>query len=207
MKSLLLGTVVSICLVVAGSNLQIVSGSGCDSMPCGIARKKGNPGITRAEKETVKKPTLGELEKIEGEYICFGCTLKREKGAHAQCKIYGCDHALKLRDGTIWNFLENDKSKELIAGDFGDKKEKIVEVVVWGWKFPEAQYIDVDHYKLCLKGEKEKICENYVWCSVCRKMNLLDDGGGTVKYKGKTYTVCSPKCKGEFNKNPEKYIK
>jgi YHS domain-containing protein len=28
-----------------------------------------------------------------------------------------------------------------------------------------------------------------------------------AEYKGKTYYFCAPRCKAEFEKNPEKYVK
>ena len=33
------------------------------------------------------------------------------------------------------------------------------------------------------------------------------DGGSSIVYKGKEYTLCCPSCKRDFNKDPEKYVK
>ena len=31
--------------------------------------------------------------------------------------------------------------------------------------------------------------------------------GGSVQYKGQTYSFCSPACKRSFEREPEKYLK
>lgn len=64
---------------------------------------------------------------ITGTNYCLGCALKKEKGAAAQCSIYGHRHALKVErvvgtgdfgapKGTTLHYLENDKSKDLFKG-------------------------------------------------------------------------------------------
>ena len=71
---------------------------------------------------------------VEGTNICLGCTLKHEKGASAQCKIYGHRHTLKVEKaydengeklmymaGWILHYLENDNSEEYIMGHHNDE--------------------------------------------------------------------------------------
>ena len=74
------------------------------------------------------------LVTVEGTNICLGCTLKHEKGASAQCKIYGHRHTLKVEKaydengeelmymvGWILHYLENDNSEEYIMGHHNDE--------------------------------------------------------------------------------------
>lgn len=66
---------------------------------------------------------------VVGTNYCLGCTLKKEKGAGAQCSIYGHRHALKVEKataaggadvaalpGTTVHYLDTDQSKDLVAG-------------------------------------------------------------------------------------------
>lgn len=152
---------------------------------------------------TEDKEKATEIEEIQGELVCVACELKREQGAHAQCDIYGHKHGFKLEDGSLWSFIENDRSKLLISNKVPGKN--ITKVTVYGRKFPKAHYIDVDRFKVCEKGQNEKIvCKEYAWCIVFKRM---DKAWGKVSYEGKTYTVCCPHCKKEFNKNPKKYVR
>jgi hypothetical protein len=92
--------------------------------------------------------TLG-FETIKGEVVCFGCTLKKEKGAKAQCSLYGHINAIRTKDGKIWTILENDKSTELLNNhDYAGK-----EIEIKGKKFPEAQTIEVESFKILSEGE------------------------------------------------------
>ena len=85
-----------------------------------------------------------EYEIIKGKVICQGCTLKKEKGAKAQCSIYGHINAIKTKDGKIWTILENDKSTELINDhDYAGK-----DIEIKGKRFAEAQIIEVDTFKV-----------------------------------------------------------
>ena len=90
-----------------------------------------------------------EYEIIKGKVVCQGCTLKKEKGAKAQCSIYGHINAIKTKDGKIWTILENDKSTELINNhDYAGK-----DIEIKGKKFAEAQIIEVDTFKVLSEGE------------------------------------------------------
>ena len=66
---------------------------------------------------------------VAGTNVCVGCSLKEEKGAGAQCKVYGHKHSLKVSKATDTNgnelsemtgwllfYLETDKSTGLING-------------------------------------------------------------------------------------------
>ena len=83
-----------------------------------------------------------EYEMIQGKVICFGCTLKGERGAKAQCSLYGHTNAIRTNDGKIWTILENDQSTELIHNhDYAGK-----EIEIKGKKFAEAQTIEVESF-------------------------------------------------------------
>jgi hypothetical protein len=65
---------------------------------------------------------------VVGENFCLGCSLKKEKGAAAQCSKYGHRHALKVTDATaagkklpemkgwILHYLETDNAQAVIKG-------------------------------------------------------------------------------------------
>lgn len=90
---------------------------------------------------------------VVGTDYCLGCTLKKEKGAAAQCSIYGHRHALKLeqittegggevgiKKGITLHYLENDKSKDLVKGSkFHGKRIEVV-----GKVYPEERIIEVE---------------------------------------------------------------
>lgn len=72
---------------------------------------------------------------VVGNNYCLGCALKKEKGAAAQCSIYGHRHALKVEQvsgggelkGATLHYLENDKSKDLFKGtSFHGKRIEVV---------------------------------------------------------------------------------
>lgn len=153
-------------------------------------------GVTEDKEKTV------ETEEIQGALVCVACELKREQGAHAQCEVYGHKYGFKLKDGSLWSFIENDRSKLLVSNKVPGKN--VVKVTIYGRKFPKAHYIDVDHFKVYEKGHNEKIvCKEYVWCIVFKRM---EKAWAKVSYEGKTYNVCCPGCKKSFNKNPKKYV-
>lgn len=100
-------------------------------------------GFCGVGKEAQAQET-GEIETIQGKVICFGCTLKKEKGAKAQCSIYGHTNAIRTKDGKIWSILENDKSTELINNhDYAGK-----DIEIKGKKIKEAQTIEVESFKV-----------------------------------------------------------
>lgn len=75
---------------------------------------------TKAATATVSDAT------VEGENFCLGCSLKKDKGAAAQCSKYGHRHALKVAKATIdgkehpemtgWvlHYLETDSAQPVI---------------------------------------------------------------------------------------------
>jgi len=90
-----------------------------------------NPSEARAnEPANAAAQATGVAMTIEGVNYCMGCTLKSEKGAAAQCSIYGHRHGLKVTkatkaDGTevaslvgkTLHYLDNDASKGLVGGE------------------------------------------------------------------------------------------
>ena len=70
---------------------------------------------------------------VEGSNFCLGCALKKQKGAAAQCSVYGHRHSLRVaratgKDGKeladlkgwVLHYLENEKSQELINEHHGE---------------------------------------------------------------------------------------
>jgi len=91
---------------------------------------------------------------VEGTNICLGCTLKHEKGASAQCKIYGHRHTLKVENaydengeelnymaGWILHYLENDNSEEYITGHHNN------ELKIKGKVYTNARTLEVEEVK------------------------------------------------------------
>ena len=68
---------------------------------------------------------------VTGKNICLGCTLKKEKGAKAQCSVYGHKHVLKVTKavaggqempamrGWVLHYLETKASEDLIHKHHG----------------------------------------------------------------------------------------
>jgi len=65
---------------------------------------------------------------VAGTLRCTSCDLKKEKGAHAQCSVYGCQFAFKADnvtnengkrvknlEGKTYQIMLNDQSKALVA--------------------------------------------------------------------------------------------
>ena len=99
--------------------------------------------------------TSGLAIAVVGNNYCVGCTLKKTKGAAAQCSIYGHQHALKVEratgeDGSTLTelagvtlfYLENDQSTSLIKGE-GTHGEK---VKITGSLFVDERILQVDEY-------------------------------------------------------------
>ncbi len=79
---------------------------------------------------------------FKGKVICLGCSLKKEKGAAAQCSIYGHKNALQTEDNEVWSFLENDASKDLInSHDYVGKQ-----IEIKGKKYPHAHIIEAEEF-------------------------------------------------------------
>ena len=57
-----------------------------------------------------------EHKTFDGTLVCLGCDLKKAEGARAACSAFGHNHALKTKDGQYINLLENQYSRDLIAG-------------------------------------------------------------------------------------------
>lgn len=142
-------------------------------------RKKSKPqpieAVTTATPETKKDEAV-----ITGKVICVGCTLKKEKGANAQCSIYGHKSALKVEKvvfsgdwkpdpkykgkwppsdlpnpdpaykGKILSFLPNDRSAELLKTKHHGKKVTIV-----GRIYPKANMLEVRFVKFTPKKKKK----------------------------------------------------
>jgi hypothetical protein len=99
--------------------------------------------------KTIEAAETTGVETIKGKVVCFGCTLKKEKGAEAQCSLYGHINAIRTKDGKIWTILENDKSTELIHNhDYVGS-----DIEIRGKKIAEAQVIEVDSFKILSEGE------------------------------------------------------
>ena len=105
-----------------------------------------------AEKVTTKQTMDSDVvtATVAGTNVCVGCSLKKEKGAGAQCKVYGHKHSLKvskatdndgneLSDMTGWLlfYLETDKSTELINGHHKE------ELVIEGKVYPDERVLEV----------------------------------------------------------------
>lgn len=82
---------------------------------------------------------------VVGENHCLGCSLKKEKGAAAQCSVYGHRHALKVESATgadgkrlaalagqTLHYLDNDKSAPLVKGETFHKKRVEVKGKLFG---------------------------------------------------------------------------
>lgn len=85
-----------------------------------------------------------QSETIKGQVVCFGCSLKKEQGAKAQCSVYGHKNAIKMKNGKIWSILENDASAELIKNhEYAGNNVEIT-----GKKLANAQTIEVESFKV-----------------------------------------------------------
>ncbi len=94
---------------------------------------------------------------VTGQVICLGCSLKKEKGAKAQCSIYGHTNALLIEkvidikgthveaaEGKIYQFLHNDQSDKLITDHSFSGKI----LVIVGKIYPEANILEVNFFKV-----------------------------------------------------------
>lgn len=90
---------------------------------------------------------------IEGLLVCLGCSLKKGEGAKAECSVYGHKHALKTKDGSYLNLLENKFSADLVKGEKYHNKN----VAIHGVYHANANVLDVESFKVDGKSN--------VWCS------------------------------------------
>jgi len=111
-------------------------------------------GITsiKAEEKGKHKPAVLENVTVTGVNYCFGCALKKHKGAKSQCSLHGHQHALKVTgakdskgkkikdlDGWVLHYLATDASEPLMKeGIHGDgvqvkgnvyMEERVIEVI------------------------------------------------------------------------------
>jgi hypothetical protein len=96
---------------------------------------------------------------FEGKLVCAGCDLKEAEGARAACSVYGHHHVLKKADGTYISFLENDYSKDLIAGEKYHNKD----ISVSGIYYANANLLDVETFTV---DDQKK-----GWCGHCKAMD------------------------------------
>ncbi len=88
---------------------------------------------------------------VEGTNFCLGCALKKQKGAAAQCSIFGHKHALKVTRavgkeltgmrGWVLHYLETEKSQDLIKQHHGE------ELTITGKVYPLERELEVDSFK------------------------------------------------------------
>jgi len=127
------------------------------------------------------KPRPKEVT-LKGTLICLGCQLQSDYGAKAQCSIYGHDPALQTKDGKIYTFLSNDRSKPLL------KHEKLSEhlgqkITIHGILFPNTMIIEVKDYQLAEGMHKEgKATQKVRYVCTCGPSchcNTVSDKPGT----------------------------
>lgn len=94
---------------------------------------------------------LSKRVEVEGKIICIGCELKnRDKDFDPQCTLYSKHgQGLLSSDGSIYSFVDNAKGHLVVSSD----KLKGKDVKILGWKFPNAQIIEVSRYSV-KDGEK-----------------------------------------------------
>ncbi len=102
----------------------------------------------------------GQVTTVEGTLVCKSCSLKKEFGARAECKLNGCAHALKTADGRFIDFLDNKYAKDLKGDKYAGKKIKIT-----GTLFAKAHTMDVQ--KISLDGKVVSWCDNCATMDGC----------------------------------------
>lgn len=93
---------------------------------------------------------------VTGKNVCLGCKLK-ERGAGAQCDVYGHRHGLKVKQvadkdgqpldkpglvGSVLPYLDNDRSKDLLGGHHGEK------ITVTGKLYKPERVLEVISFKV-----------------------------------------------------------
>ncbi len=96
---------------------------------------------------------------VVGENVCLGCSLKKEKGAAAQCSKYGHRHALKViaasaagkelpeMKGWILHYLETDNGQPMIKEHHGET------LTLKGKVYVEERVLEVDKLEETKKSE------------------------------------------------------
>jgi len=105
------------------------------------------------------KAKKAETKSFEGKIVCVGCDLKKADGARAACKEFGCSHALKTKDGSFVNLLENKYSKDLLT----NKQYAGKDVKVTGVFYAKANQLDVQSFSTDGKTKS--------WCDHCKAMD------------------------------------
>jgi hypothetical protein len=105
-----------------------------------------------------------DLKVFKGRWTCPICEAKGLKGEKAECEDLGHKHALRLDDGTIITFVENERSEALVKG--GDRHWLRIEVC--GLYDPAAKALDVDSYQI------DGIWTT--WCDVHDRMDMCRSG-------------------------------
>ncbi len=119
----------------------------------GIAFAQGSGSKSRSEPSGNTDNGVVEVT-VTGNNFCLGCSLKKEKGAGAQCSIFGHKHSLRVTmaiaadntelvdmQGWILHYLETEKSEELIKGHHGEN------ITITGKVYPEERVVEVDKFK------------------------------------------------------------
>ena len=100
--------------------------------------------VRKVDLETTKKIVV----RVTGESVCLGCALKKEKGAKAQCSVFGHKHVLKVTTasadgnslpikGWVLHYLETKNSQELIT------KPHEKPVTISGVLYPAERVLEV----------------------------------------------------------------
>ena len=112
---------------------------------------RGSDTLRTLNLETLRKhaPLKKEKEKVvlEGEVVCLPCELKEELQANSQCEKYGHQNVLRTNDGSIYSFIENDKTTDLIRKS--EHKNKTIRVI--GTLYKEVNIIDVISFEVIEK--------------------------------------------------------
>jgi len=160
--------------------------------------------------EQVGEPEVVEAT-VEGRNFCLGCALKKEKGAKAQCSLFGHRHSLKVNKavdmdgnelmemkGWVLHYLETEKSKPLIDGHHGQ------EVTIEGKVYPLERVLEVEIFEQA--GPIPEKAAAKVEQKTCPIMGGAINKNIFTEYRGKKVYFCCAACKPIFEKNPKKYL-
>jgi len=111
------------------------------------------PGKAALDQKMEAIPAMPFDMTVTGQNICLGCTMKKERGAGAECTTFGHKHAMRTNEvtthgkvlprmhGWILHYLETDKSKELIKQHDGEI------ITVMGKFYPEERVFEVTSFQ------------------------------------------------------------
>ena len=114
------------------------------------------PGHGHGNKDMSKMS--GEVTTLEGTLVCKNCSLKKEFGARSECKLNGCQSALKTTNGHFVDFLDNKYAKDLHGEKYAGKQLKVT-----GTFFASANTMDVQSFSVDGKTKS--------WCDHCTSMD------------------------------------